>query len=122
MPRSVLLAAPEPERYDVFDVRQVTRDTPLQSLVAADLVRVEPHRRSQVHRHNRTETVLYILAGEARACIGDEVLAVRAGDRVLIGKGVFHGFETADAELRFLSVQSPPILDEATGQLDLEPR
>ena len=40
---------------------------------------------------------------------------------LVIGKGVFHGFETGDSELRFLSVQSPPILDERTGRLDLEP-
>jgi hypothetical protein len=47
---------------------------------------------------------------------------VQAGGRILIGKGVYHGFATAASSLRFLSVQSPPILDEATGQLDLEPR
>ena len=51
-----------------------------------------------------------------------DVFDVQAGDRVLIGRGVYHGFETAASPLRFLSVQSPPILDESTGQIDLEPR
>jgi mannose-6-phosphate isomerase-like protein (cupin superfamily) len=103
-------------------VQQVTRGTPLESIVAADMVSIGPHATSQVHRHLRSETVLFILDGRARAIVGEQMIDVQAGDRILIGKGVYHGFETAASALRFLSVQSPPILDEATGQLDLEPR
>ena len=117
-----LQAAPPVERFGVFDVQQVTRGTRLESQVAADLVTIAAHNASEVHRHNRSETVIYILAGEGRALVGDEWFDVVAGDRVLIGKGVFHGFATAGSALEFLSVQSPPILDESTGQLDLEPR
>ena len=117
-----LREAPPVERFDVFDVRQVTRGTPLESLVAADLVSIAPHSTSEVHRHNRSETVLYIVAGMGRVRVGEEWFDVRAGDRVLIGRGVFHGLATGDQALDFLSVQSPPILDESTGQLDLEPR
>jgi quercetin dioxygenase-like cupin family protein len=120
--KDVLRAAPPVERFGVFDVRQVTRGTRLESQVAADMVSIAPHSASEVHRHNRSETVIFILAGEGRALVGNEWLDVRKGDRVLIGKGVFHGFATAGSALEFLSVQSPPILDEATGQLDLEPR
>jgi mannose-6-phosphate isomerase-like protein (cupin superfamily) len=115
-------AAPIVERFDVFDVQQVTRGTALESVVAADMVSIGPHARSQVHRHLRSETVLFILEGTAVAIVGDDRIDVQAGDRVLIGRGVYHGFETAASALRFLSVQSPPILDESTGQLDLEPR
>lgn len=122
MTSDVRRAAPVVERFDVFDVQQVTRGTALESIVAADMVSIGPHASSQVHRHLRSETVLFILEGTARAVIGEESIDVRAGDRILIGKGVYHGFETAASPLRFLSVQSPPILDEATGQLDLEPR
>lgn len=113
---------PPVERFGVFDVRQVTRGTALESQVAADLVSIAPHSTSEVHRHNRSETVLYIVAGAGRVMVGDEWFDVREGDRVLIGKGVFHGLATGDRALEFLSVQSPPILDESTGQLDLEPR
>lgn len=122
MTGDVRRAAPVVERFDVFDVQQVTRGTALESVVAADMVSIGPHARSQVHRHVRSETVLFILEGTARAIVGEQTIDVQAGDRILIGKGVFHGFETAASPLRFLSVQSPPILDEATGQLDLEPR
>ena len=114
--------APPVERFGVFDVRQVTRGTRLESQVAADLVTIAPHSRSEVHRHNRSETVIYIVAGEGQALVGEDWYPVRAGDRVLIGCGVFHGFATGAQALEFLSVQSPPILDESTGQLDLEPR
>ncbi len=110
------------ERHDVFDVLQVTRDTPLEHLVAADLVVVEPGRTSNVHRHNRAETVLYILDGASDVLVGEDTVKVRKGDRVLVGKGVFHGFVTHDQSVTFLSVQSPPILDEKTGELDFEPR
>ena len=118
----VLHGAPPVERFGVFDVQQVTRGTRLESQVAADMVTIAAHSTSEVHRHNRSETVIYILAGEGRALVGEQWYDVHSGDRVLIGKGVFHGFATAGSALEFLSVQSPPILDESTGQLDLEPR
>ena len=119
---TVLRGAPAVERFGVFDVQQVTRGTPLESRVAADLVTIAAHSESEIHRHNRSETVIYVLRGAGRALVGDEWLDVRAGDRLLIGPGVFHGFVTTEQAIDFLSVQSPPILDEATGRLDLEPR
>jgi mannose-6-phosphate isomerase-like protein (cupin superfamily) len=109
------------ERHDVFDVMQVTRGTPLESVVAADLVDVEPGQESGIHRHNEAETVLYFLEGSADIVVGDEVIPVKKGDRLRIGKAVFHGVRTPRESVRFLSVQSPPILDEATGRYDLEP-
>ena len=49
------------------------------------------------------------------------MIAVAAGDRLRIGKGVFHAVRTRTSSLRFLSVQSPPILDVDAGTRDLEP-
>ena len=113
----------EVELHDVFHVMQVTRDTPLESIVAADLVDVEPGQESSMHRHNHAETVLYFLAGSGEVLLTEdyEVVAVTAGDRVAFGKGVFHAVRTGAEPLRFLSVQSPPILDKAAGTRDLEP-
>ena len=110
------------ERYDVFEVTQVTRGTPIEGVVAADLVTVAPGRTSQVHRHNEAETVLLILEGSGTILVGESSLPVSKGARVLIGKGVFHGVRTAGESLTFLSVQAPPILDKARGSLDLEPQ
>lgn len=113
----------EVERHDVFDVKQVTRGTPLESVVGADLVEVEPHRRSQTHRHNLAETVLYFTSGCGEVLLGadHEVVAVAAGDRLRIAKGTYHAVRTGEDSLTFLSVQSPPILDLSTGFKDLEP-
>ena len=110
-----------PEQNDVFHVTQVTRGTPLEDLVGADLVSVEPGQASAVHRHNDAETVLYILAGSGTIRIGEDEVTVGEGDRLCIDKGVFHGVSTGGETLRFLSVQSPPILNKRTGALDLEP-
>lgn len=111
------------ELFDVFHVTQITRGTDLQSLVAADVVHVDPGQESSMHRHNAAETVLYILGGRGEILLHEqyEAHAVGSGDRIRIGKGVFHAVRTGDHSLQFLSVQSPPIFDDATGHEDLEP-
>jgi oxalate decarboxylase/phosphoglucose isomerase-like protein (cupin superfamily) len=111
------------ERHDVFDVMQVTRGSALEALVAADLVGVEPHQQSSMHRHNNAETVLYFLSGSGQVLLTAEhtVVEVTAGDRLGIPRGMFHAVRTFDETLRFLSVQSPPILDITSGIKDLEP-
>jgi len=109
------------EHQDIFEVMQVTRDTRLETLVGADLVSVGPGERSKIHRHNNAETVLYFVSGRAEVVIAEDAHVVAAGDRIRIGKGVYHGVRTPDGPCTFLSVQVPPILDKATGFLDLEP-
>ena len=89
--------------------------------IPADVVGVEPHSVSQIHRHNLAETVLFILGGAGTVLVGEHDLPVREGDRVLIPKGTYHGVRTGAEALRFLSVQSPPILNRARNTLDLEP-
>jgi len=113
----------EVELHDVFHVTQVTRGTALAEVVAADLVDVDPHQESSMHRHNNAETVLYFLEGRGEVLLNAErdVYPVAAGDRLLIGKGVFHAVRTTDSAVSFLSVQSPPILDVEKGTRDLEP-
>lgn len=117
----LVMPAPPVEPYDVFEVEQLTRDTALQAIVAVDRVRVAPGRSSRSHRHNRAETVLWIVEGSGVVRVGDRRIEARPGHRIAIGPGVVHGVETGAEALVFLSVQAPPILDEATGSLDLEP-
>lgn len=113
----------ESELHDVFHVMQVTRDTPIEEQVGADLVRMDPGQASQTHRHNFSETVLFFTEGEATVFVNDEPIAVTAGTRVLIRKTEFHSVATPPhAGCAFLSVQTPPILTKSTGFRDLETR
>jgi quercetin dioxygenase-like cupin family protein len=111
----------EVELHDVFNVMQLTRGTRLEAEVAADLVTMEQGQVSQIHRHNFAETVLYFLDGAAVVRVGEDDVPVVAGDRLTIGKAVYHGVRTPDSPCRFISVQSPPILNKTTGFRDLEP-
>ena len=111
----------EVELHDVFNVMQLTRGTLLEAEVAADLVTMEPGMTSQIHRHNLAETVLYFVDGSAIVRVGDDDVPVTAGTRVRIGQAVFHGVRTLDDPCRFISVQTPPILNKTTGFRDLEP-
>ena len=113
----------ETELHDVFHVTQVTRSTPIEDAVGADLVAMEPGKASQTHRHNFSETVLYFISGKATVFVDDQPHAVKQGDRLLIRKAEFHSVATsADSGCEFLSVQTPPILTKATGFRDLETR
>jgi mannose-6-phosphate isomerase-like protein (cupin superfamily) len=111
------------ELHDVFYVTQVTRDTPIEEAVGADMVRMEPGKASQTHRHNFSETVLFFSSGKATVFVNDVPHIVNAGDRLLIGKTEFHSVSTPeDSGCEFLSVQTPPILTKSTGFRDLETR
>ena len=117
------IAGVETELHGVFQVRQVTRGTALETLVGADLVRVEAGQASSMHRHNLAETVLFFTlgAGEVLLHADRQAVPVAVGDRVVIPAGTYHAVRTTTHAVEFLSVQSPPILDLSTGVLDLEP-
>ena len=106
--------------YDVFYVTQLIQGTALESVVAVDRVRVEPRKSSGTHRHNDAETVLFIEKGSGVVKVGGVCFVVNAGDRISIPKGSWHSVYTAQHELIFTSIQSPPIHDEKTGRHDLE--
>lgn len=113
----------EAELHDVFYVTQVTRDTPIEEAVGADLVRMDAGKASQTHRHNFSETVLFFTEGAATVYVNDKPIDVVAGTRVLIGKTEFHSVSTGpESGCAFLSVQTPPILTKSTGFRDLETR
>lgn len=109
------------ELYDVFYVTQLTRGTVLENAVAVDRVWVEPWKQSQTHRHNEAETVLFIERGSGYVVVNDEKHLVKAGDQLCIPSGAWHSVSTFQDGIMFVSIQSPPIHDEATGRHDLEP-
>ena len=61
------------------------------------------------HRHEGVEEAVVVLAGRARFFAGDEEAELEAGESILIGAGVRHGFtNVGDDELRTLAVFAAP--------------
>jgi quercetin dioxygenase-like cupin family protein len=108
------------ETFGAFQVTQITRDTDLEDALGLDLITIAAVTKTEIHRHPRAENVVYILSGTATAIIGGVPHLVAEGDRIRIGKGVAHGFQTGNDPLTFVSVQSPPILNRKRNILDTE--
>jgi len=118
--REPILRRVESETYGAFRVTAITRGTALEDLLGLDLVTIPAGVTTEVHRHPHAENVVYILSGDATALIDHVVYRVAEGDRLRIGKGVYHGFKTSETPLTFVSVQSPPILNKTLNTLDTE--
>lgn len=72
------------------------------------------------HIHSESDAYFIITKGSAVFLSGKEKRQISAGDKVEIPRGMPHGFELAEnAELQFLSIQSPPIRNPDTGEEDL---
>jgi quercetin dioxygenase-like cupin family protein len=108
------------ETFGAFQVTQITPDTDLEDVVGLDLLTIAAETKTEIHRHPHAENVIYILQGTATAIIGGVAHRATEGDRIRIGKGVSHGFQTANVPLTFVSVQSPPILNRKLNLLDTE--
>lgn len=63
------------------------------------------------HVHERSDEVFYILDGEIRLQIGDQLLEGHAGQLVRIPRGTAHGFAIKSASARFLNLYVPAMLD-----------
>jgi mannose-6-phosphate isomerase-like protein (cupin superfamily) len=76
-----------------------------QSLAEA---RVAPGATTTGHRHLRTEEIYYILEGQGRMRIGDEVALVGPGDAIAIPPGQLHQITNVGiSTLRFLCCCAP---------------
>jgi quercetin dioxygenase-like cupin family protein len=62
------------------------------------VVTIEPGKRNPLHRHPNCEELLYVISGEARHKLGDEVFPLRAGEVIRIPRGVPHWAEATSAE------------------------
>jgi quercetin dioxygenase-like cupin family protein len=112
------LDRPPAEHHGAFIVTQITPDTYLESILGADYIRVPEHTVTEIHRHNHSDAVLYVTKGQGTVYCDEEALPVRQGDRIQIGRGVYHGFRTMDEAIEFVSLQSPPILDKKQDAFD----
>lgn len=87
---------------------------------AVCLVRLQPDTAYAQHVHWHSDALLIVTAGAGTLMSGHDRRPVAAGDVVAIPRGMPHGFAVAATRLEFVSIQSPPILDEATGEEDFE--
>jgi mannose-6-phosphate isomerase-like protein (cupin superfamily) len=87
--------------------------------VEVSLVRLMDKGQYPQHVHHKSDAYFIIVSGTAVLLSGTERSAVSPGDRVDIPRGKPHGFELAEGHaLEFISIQSPPIKDEHSGEED----
>ncbi len=70
-----------------------------------------------VHRHDRTEEILFIHAGQATLIFGDEKYEVTAGDTIYVPPGTYHGLENPNSNVRILGIVTPPGLEQAFREM-----
>ncbi len=65
----------------------------------------------RVHRHHNSDEVLFVLAGNGSAILGDVRTPIAKGSAIFIPKGTWHGIENPDGALELLWVVTPPGLE-----------
>jgi quercetin dioxygenase-like cupin family protein len=84
-----------------------------QTLLAGDGLLVErycfePRARLHPHRHDRTEHVLTVMAGQATVDLGDEAVVLASGETLIVPAGVYHGIRNEAAEPLIVQQVSAP--------------
>jgi len=69
---------------------------------------VEPGHKADPHFHEKTEEIYFIVEGEGKAVIGDEVFEVKTDDAIFVPKMIKHGLEnTSHKPMKVLAISSP---------------
>ena len=80
---------------------------------------VPPGTATLLHRHRQSEEIYSVTAGQGLLTLGDETLAVKAGDTVCIPPGTPHCIHnTGSQPLKILCCCAPPYSHEDTELLD----
>ena len=78
--------------------------------------------RTRLHRHERSEEIYHIVAGEGVMTLGDASFGVAAGDSVCIVPGTPHRIaNVGTVPLRILCACAPPYAHGDTTLVDVEP-
>ena len=64
-----------------------------------------------VHKHDRTEEILYVTEGSGTLILGDEEFQVEKHTTIWIPPGTWHGLENPDDHVHVLWFVTPPGLD-----------
>ncbi len=64
-----------------------------------------------VHRHDRTEEILFVHKGSGTVLVGDERIKVQEGSTIYVPRGTYHGLENdSDEDIVIAFVATPPEL------------
>ena len=66
----------------------------------------------RVHKHDRTEEILYIAEGSGTLLLGDERIPVDRDTTVWVPPGTWHGVENSAEHMHVLWFVTPPGLDD----------
>ncbi|MBA3661445.1 MAG: cupin domain-containing protein [Gammaproteobacteria bacterium] len=83
-----------------------------------ELVALQPESAYQTHYHEESAAVIYIISGIGIFQLAEKFINYKPGMRFTIPAAVLHGFTTKTHTL-FLSIQSPPIINTDSGNIDL---
>lgn len=61
-----------------------------------------------LHRHDRTEEILFIHRGSGMLIVGDERVPVQEGTTIFVPRGTYHGMEPQENDLTIVFVATPP--------------
>ena len=86
-----------------------SRPTPKRGALVASVERrgCEP----PLHRHRNEDEIVYVLEGALTFYLDGELRALRAGDCLLLPRGVEHGYRVESEEARLLTVVMPAGLE-----------
>ena len=72
---------------------------------------IPPGGRILVHRHDRTEEILFVHKGSGTVLVGDERINVQEGSTIYVPRGTYHGLENeSDDDIVIAFVATPPDL------------
>lgn len=70
------------------------------------------------HIHDKASAIFIFLTGRGKLLLDGKAHPYNPGQKFAVPAGVLHGFEL-DEETIFLSIQSHPIQDRETGEIDI---
>lgn len=101
-------AAPEPTDFGSVQWA-ARRDDPPGAEQTAGLAVFDPGKSNVEHVHPDCEEIVYVLAGELEHTLADQRTLLRAGDLIVVPRGVPHRLiNTGDAPVRAFVVFSSP--------------
>jgi quercetin dioxygenase-like cupin family protein len=84
-----------------------------------ELVELQKDEYYKPHKHKNSEAKLHIILGKGLIILDGKEIKFKPGDSFEVGKGMSHGFKIENQTL-LLSIQKPPIIDQNSGEVDLE--